>query len=121
MLPPITRIASVSAATVAMRSSGHMIVVMILAGTSIPPMPSPATKRRPQRVLRLSTRAQARDPHPAVWKELAFKPYVLRRVILVLTHHEDGGSNHKFPIMPTEDREEPQDDHCASENAEADW
>ena len=35
MAPPMTRIASVSAAIVAMRSSGQIIVVMMLAGTTL--------------------------------------------------------------------------------------
>jgi len=38
----------VRAATVAMRSSGQMMVVMIEAGTTMPPMPRPARIRRPQ-------------------------------------------------------------------------
>jgi hypothetical protein len=48
--PPMTRIASVRAVTVAMRSSGQMIVVMIEAGTTMPPIPSPARTRSPHRV-----------------------------------------------------------------------
>lgn len=48
MEPPMTRTASVRAVTVAMRSSGQMIVVMIEAGTTMPPMPRPATTRIPQ-------------------------------------------------------------------------
>lgn len=60
----MTRMASVRAATVAMRSSGQIMVVMMEAGTTMPPMPRPARTRRPQRVWRLSTRAQARAPMP---------------------------------------------------------
>src|SRR5437763_15620084 len=55
---------SVRAATVAIRSSGQMMVVMIEAGTTMPPMPRPARTRRPQSVWRLSTRATAREPQP---------------------------------------------------------
>ena len=44
----MTRIESVRAAMVAIRSSGQMIVVIMDAGTTIPPMPSPARMRMPQ-------------------------------------------------------------------------
>ena len=64
MAPPMTRIARVSAAIVAMRSSGQMMVVMIDAGTTIPPMPKPAMMRIIQRTARLSTRATANAPVP---------------------------------------------------------
>lgn len=65
MLPPMTLIASVKAATVAIRSyfrsarlqinvgqhqlptSGQIIVVMIDAGTTIPPIPRPARTSSP--------------------------------------------------------------------------
>lgn len=50
----------------AMRSSGQMMVVMMEAGTTIPPIPRPATTRIPYTALRLSRRAAARAPHPAV-------------------------------------------------------
>lgn len=56
----------VSAAMVAMRSSGQMIVVMILAGTTIPPIPRPARTRIPHRVDMLSGLATDMAPHPAV-------------------------------------------------------
>ena len=46
----MTRIASVNAETVAIRSSGQMIVVMTDAGTTIPPIPKPLNIRRPHRV-----------------------------------------------------------------------
>ena len=61
----MTRMASVKAATVAIRSSGQMMVVMMEAGTTMPPIPRPAKTRRPQSVCRLSAVAQARDPIPS--------------------------------------------------------
>lgn len=68
--PPITRIARVSAVTVAMRSSGQMIVVMMDAGTTIPPIPSPARTRMPHSWWRLKRSAHARAPHPGGRSEL---------------------------------------------------
>ena len=62
----MTRIARVRAATVAIRSSGHMIVVIMEAGTTMPPIPRPATTRIPYTALMLSMRAAARAPQPAV-------------------------------------------------------
>ncbi len=41
-----------------------MIVVMIEAGTTMPPIPRPAKTNKPQRVCRLSTSATANDPQP---------------------------------------------------------
>jgi hypothetical protein len=64
MEPPITRMASVSAVTVAIKSSGQIIVVIIEAGTTMPPIPSPATTRIPQSLYRLKRSAQARAPQP---------------------------------------------------------
>jgi len=63
----MTRMASVRAVTVAMRSSGQIIVVMIEAGTTMPPIPRPARIRRPQSVCRLKRLAQASAPQPEEW------------------------------------------------------
>lgn len=56
--------ARVKAVTVAMRSSGQITVVIIEAGTTIPPIPRPARTRMPQSWWRLKRSAQARAPHP---------------------------------------------------------
>lgn len=64
----MTRILSVRAATVAIRSSGQMIIVIIEAGTTIPPIPRPASTRIPQSWYMLSTRPTAIAPHPAVMR-----------------------------------------------------
>lgn len=45
-------------------TSGQMIVVIIDAGTTIPPIPRPAKTRSPQTIWRLSVRAAARPPTP---------------------------------------------------------
>lgn len=62
----MTRIDSVSAATVAIRSSGQMMVVMTDAGTTMPPIPRPATTRIPYTAGRLSRVAAAMAPVPTV-------------------------------------------------------
>lgn len=46
MLPPTTLMARVKAEMVAIKSSGQTIVVMMDAGTRIPPIPKPAIQRR---------------------------------------------------------------------------
>lgn len=61
----MTRMANVRAAIVAIRSSGQMIVVMIEAGTTMPPMPKPAMIKMIHRLDRLSTLATAMAPVPA--------------------------------------------------------
>lgn len=78
ILPPITRIESVRAATVAMRSSGQMMVVMIDAGTTMPPIPRPAIIRRIHKVERLSRVATASEPHP--FQRLAGNRNYLKKV-----------------------------------------
>lgn len=45
-------------------TSGQMIVVIIDAGTTIPPIPRPAKTSSPQTTLMLSGRATARPPIP---------------------------------------------------------
>ena len=60
----MTRTARVSAATVAIRSSGQMMVVMIEAGTTMPPIPRPPRMRRPQARYRVSALREARAPQP---------------------------------------------------------
>jgi hypothetical protein len=70
MLPPMTRMERVSADTVAIRSSGQMMVVMMEAGTTMPPMPRPAMIKMIQSTARLSGRATAMAPVPAVMKTL---------------------------------------------------
>lgn len=47
-----------------MRSSGQIIVDMMDAGTTIPPIPTPAMMRRIQRVDRFVRVATAREPQP---------------------------------------------------------
>lgn len=64
MEPPITRIASVRAAAVAIRSSGQIMVVMIEAGMTIPPIPRPPRIRRPQARYNVSALREAREPMP---------------------------------------------------------
>lgn len=51
-------------------TSGQMMVVMMDAGTTIPPIPRPAMVRMPQSLLRLSTLAQASAPQPVMYLEL---------------------------------------------------
>lgn len=53
-----------SAAMVAIKSSGQIMVVMIEAGTTIPPIPSPAMTRRTHSVDKLCLVAHASAPHP---------------------------------------------------------
>lgn len=67
MLPPMTRIERVRAETVAIKSSGHIIVVIIEAGTTIPPIPNPAIMRRAHSVDRLCLLAHASAPHPKLY------------------------------------------------------
>lgn len=45
-------------------TSGQIIMVMIEAGTTIPPIPNPAIMSGAHVSSRLSTRAIARAPHP---------------------------------------------------------
>jgi hypothetical protein len=58
----MTLMERVRAAMVAMRSSGQMMVVMIDAGTTIPPIPNPPMMRMIHRTFRLLTVATARAP-----------------------------------------------------------
>lgn len=83
----MTRMASVRAATVAMRSSGQMMVVIMEAGTTMPPMPRPARTSRPQSVWRLSTGAQARAPMPAWVSEITTRPM---NEYCLTSRHENG-------------------------------
>lgn len=64
----MTRMDSVRAAMVAIRSSGQMMVEIIEAGTTIPPIPSPARTRSPHILSRLSGVDMAREPVPAVMR-----------------------------------------------------
>ena len=47
-------------------TSGQMIIVMIDAGTTIPPIPRPAIMSGAHAALRLSTWATAMAPHPLI-------------------------------------------------------
>lgn len=46
-------------------TSGQMMVVIILAGTTMPPIPRLPMIKMIHRLLRLSVRATAMAPHPA--------------------------------------------------------
>jgi hypothetical protein len=100
-----------------MRSSGQMMVVMMEAGTTIPPMPRPARIRRPQRVCKLKRLAQARAPQPGRG-ELVVKITAIGKRGLT-SCHQDRRDDHQLFISTSEHRQTPENDTSTSENGES--
>ena len=74
-------------------TSGQMIVVMIDAGTTIPPIPRPATTRIPHNLSKLSTSATDMAPQPnrlsvcplqRTWISRIHLPAVIRTLLAII-------------------------------------
>lgn len=70
-------------------TSGQIIVVIIDAGTTIPPIPRPAKTRSPQTTWRLSVRETARPPIPIPQLVFGFSKTFQRVDLKMLTRSHD--------------------------------
>jgi hypothetical protein len=94
----MTRMDRVSAAMVAIRSSGQMIVDMMEAGTTIPPIQSCDDEETPNFVEIVGVG----DSEAAA-----------------ASCHKDGGYNHEFLVVAAQDAEEPEHNAGPGEDGEA--
>ena len=82
-----------------------MMVVMIEAGTTMPPIPRPAMISSPQSLLRLSTFAQERDAMPSHYiSTVKGKAELLESLT---SCHQHTARNHQCLILSAEYTEEP--------------
>lgn len=90
----------VIAAIVAIKSSGQMMVVMMEAGKTMPPIPRPARMRMIHSVDRLSRVATERAPQP-FW--LLLKRRIHGDRMELTSGHQNRTSDHECSIMASED------------------
>lgn len=103
------------------RTSGQMMVVIMEAGTTMPPIPRPARTRRPQTRESVSALKLARE---AVPRGLSSQPFrsngrLSQGFRSTLTRcHDNGADDHQLPVIPFEGTEQEKHNHSSSHNAE---